>query len=166
MNILINFLLMVYPGQPYSKNEFVRILGIIRKKVFNQRIIREAFRDRGIWPVDGTKVLDTLAAEPVVPDRETPDEDASLDGPSNGRQHSSSPIPETPPTSDLEIDRNYDKMARCIHNPQKLLLNIHRAYLHQLAMYEDAFMTRRVIERLLPDPEEPLLPGPDEPLQR
>ena len=37
------------------------MIGPVRSKAFNQRIIRESFRDRGIYPVDGSKVLSKLS---------------------------------------------------------------------------------------------------------
>ena len=44
-----------------GKAEFLRVIGPVRSKAFNQRIIRESFRDRGIYPVDGSKVLSKLS---------------------------------------------------------------------------------------------------------
>jgi hypothetical protein len=45
---------------PYGKAEFLQIIQPIREKAFTKRIIREAFKDRGIWPVNGEKSLNSL----------------------------------------------------------------------------------------------------------
>jgi hypothetical protein len=50
---LMNNDLSFWGGQPYGKSDFLAIIGPIRQKALTQRIIRESFKDRGIWPVDG-----------------------------------------------------------------------------------------------------------------
>ena len=52
--------LSYWAGEPVGKSEFLHMIGPVREKAFNQRIIREAFKDRGIWPVN-SKIADDLA---------------------------------------------------------------------------------------------------------
>jgi hypothetical protein len=39
--------LFYWAGEPAGKSEFLRMIGPVREKVFNQRIIRKAFKNRG-----------------------------------------------------------------------------------------------------------------------
>ena len=57
---LVNNEISFWGGQPYGKADFLQIIGPIRSKTFSQRIIRESFKDRGIWPVDGSKTIENL----------------------------------------------------------------------------------------------------------
>ena len=57
-----------------GKAEFLYIIGPIRSKAFNQRIIRESFKDRGIYLVDTSKVLSKLSNRwATIPDLIAPD---------------------------------------------------------------------------------------------
>ena len=49
-----------WAGKPMVKVEFLRMIKPVRSKVFKQRIIRESFKECGIYPVDGSKVLSKL----------------------------------------------------------------------------------------------------------
>ena len=49
-------------GKPIGKAEFLRIIQPVRLKTFKQRIIRESFKERGIYPVDDSKVLSKLSS--------------------------------------------------------------------------------------------------------
>jgi hypothetical protein len=71
----INNDLSYWAGEPVGKSEFLRVIGPVREKAFNQRIIRGAFKDRGIWPVDGSKIVDnlTIQAWEQIPDIYMPD---------------------------------------------------------------------------------------------
>jgi hypothetical protein len=54
--------LSYWAGEPVGKSEFLWVIGLVWEKAFNQRIIREAFKDCGIWPVNG-KIADDLAIQ-------------------------------------------------------------------------------------------------------
>jgi DDE superfamily endonuclease. len=51
-----------WTGEPMGKAEFLCVIGPIRSKAFNQRIICESFKDRGIYPVDASKILSNLSS--------------------------------------------------------------------------------------------------------
>jgi hypothetical protein len=65
---LINNDLFYWGGQPCGKTEFLRIIGPVRREAFNQQIIRDFFKERGIWPVDARDIVDRLASKLVIPD--------------------------------------------------------------------------------------------------
>lgn len=54
--------LSFWGGQPCGKPDFLRVIGPVRAKAFNPRIIRQSFKDRGIWPVNGQRIVDKLAS--------------------------------------------------------------------------------------------------------
>lgn len=63
-----------WAGEPMGKAEFLRVIGPVRAKAFNKRIICESFKDRGIYPVDSSKVLSKLSnGWADIPDLITPD---------------------------------------------------------------------------------------------
>lgn len=47
-------------GQPVGKADFLRYIADVRRRAFNPRIIRESFKDRGIWPPDGSHIIEKL----------------------------------------------------------------------------------------------------------
>lgn len=47
--------------KPMGKAEFLRMIRPVRSKVFKQRIICESFKECGIYPVDGSKILSKLS---------------------------------------------------------------------------------------------------------
>ena len=79
----------------------------VREKAFNQRIIRESFKDRGIWPVDGSKIINNLANQLVIPDLIIP----NLRSLSPDLLASSS-IENTPPKSIEAIKKNQSKILK------------------------------------------------------
>jgi hypothetical protein len=89
--------LSFWAGEPLGKSEFLRFIGPIREKAFNQRIIRESFKDRGIWPVDGSNIVNNLANQLIIPDLIAPD----LRG--FGSSYTPSPLPVTLSSSSVDI---------------------------------------------------------------
>jgi hypothetical protein len=86
------------------------VIGPVREKAFNQRIIREAFKDRGIWPVN-SKIADDLAVLQweQIPDIYTPDlYETSPSTPS--RPASSSSVDISPPTTIQALEKNQAKV--------------------------------------------------------
>jgi hypothetical protein len=59
----MNNKLSYWAGEPVGKSEFLHVIRPVREKAFNQWIICEAFKDYGIWPVDGSKIVDNLAIQ-------------------------------------------------------------------------------------------------------
>ena len=51
----------------------MRIIGPIREATFKPRIIRESFKERGIWLVDGFDIVANLTNQLEIPDLHTPD---------------------------------------------------------------------------------------------
>jgi hypothetical protein len=64
--------LSFWGGRPYGKAEFLRIIQPIREKALTQRIIRDAFKERGIWPVNGKQIVEQLTNQLVIPDIAVP----------------------------------------------------------------------------------------------
>lgn len=54
--------LSYWAGEPVGKSGLLRLIGSVREKAFDHRIIREAFEDRGIWPVS-SKIADDFASQ-------------------------------------------------------------------------------------------------------
>lgn len=53
-------------GQVCGRSEFLRVIGSIRSKAFNQGIIRESFKDGGIWSVSGSEIVENLTSQLVI----------------------------------------------------------------------------------------------------
>lgn len=71
----LNSEISYWAGKPMEKTELLQVIKRVRSKAFNQRIIRESFKERGVYPVDGNKVLSKLPEEvsdntpdPISPD--------------------------------------------------------------------------------------------------
>lgn len=105
--------LAFWGGEPYGKSDFLGIIGLIRKKAFSQRIIRESFKDRGIYPVDGSKIVADLTKQLVIPDLIALDlrlwGSYTLSPPPN---LSSSSVENSPPKSIEALVRNQDKVTK------------------------------------------------------
>jgi hypothetical protein len=110
----INNELSYWAGEPVGKSEFLQVIGPVREKAFNQRIIREAFKDRGIWPVNGSKIVDNLAAEAFerIPDIYAPDLDMPSTPSTPSRPPSSSSIDISPPKTIQALKRNQAKLSK------------------------------------------------------
>jgi hypothetical protein len=105
--------LSYWAGELVGKSEFLRVIGLVREKAFNQWIIREAFKDCGIWPVNGSKIVDDLAAKAFkqIPDIYAPD----LDTPSTPlRPPSSSSIEISLPKMIQALKRNQAKLSKYV----------------------------------------------------
>jgi hypothetical protein len=93
------------------------VIGPVREKACNQQIIREAFKDRGIWPVNGSKIVDDLAAKAFerIPDIYAPNfDDLDKTTPSTppSRPPSSSSIDISPPKTIQALKRNQVKLSK------------------------------------------------------
>ncbi|XBQ94315.1 hypothetical protein V6000_010144 [Aspergillus fumigatus] len=110
----INNELSYWAGEPVGKSEFLRVIGPVREKAFNQRIIREAFKDRGIWPVDGSKIVDNLAIQAweQIPDVYAPDLDACLRETPSPPPISSSSVDITPRRTIQALKKNQAKLSK------------------------------------------------------
>ncbi|KAK9577981.1 hypothetical protein V6Z92_010309 [Aspergillus fumigatus] len=109
--------LSYWAGEPVGKSEFLHMIGPVREKAFNQRIIREAFKDRGIWPVN-SKIADDLAILlwEGIPDIYAPDLGKMTPStpPSQppSRPPSSSSIDISPPRTIQALKKNQAKLSK------------------------------------------------------
>jgi hypothetical protein len=87
----------------------------VREKAFNQRIIHEAFKDCGIWPVN-SKIADDLAIQAWerIPDIHVPNlnKNTTPSTPSPSRPPSSSSIDISPPRTIQALKKNQAKLSR------------------------------------------------------
>jgi hypothetical protein len=90
------------------------VIGPVRERAFNQRIIRKSFKDRGIWPVDSSKIVDNLANQLEIPDLIAPDlriySETTPSPPPTAL--SSSSVDTTPPKSIQALKNNQAKLSK------------------------------------------------------
>ncbi|KAJ5102872.1 transcriptional regulator family: Centromere protein B DNA-binding region [Penicillium argentinense] len=149
---MMNNDLAFWGGLPYGKSDFLAIIGPIRKKALTQRIIRESFKDRGIWPVDGSKIVQNLANQLEIPDLIAPDlrswgsHTPSLSPPPN---LSSSSVENSPPKSVEALIKNQAKITKHLEGlSDKMQRNLTRMMAHQRGIAEELAMTQESIRRI------------------
>jgi hypothetical protein len=146
---LINNELSFWGGRPYGKSEFLRIITPIRKKTFNPRIIRDSFKERGIYPVNGPRVVNNLTAQLVIPELYAPDLRSSIRTPSPSTDLLSSSVDNSPPTTIEALERNQAKIMRDIREDLvKAQRNIAKNFKHQLDKFEELAMTQDSLRRV------------------
>ena len=106
-----------WTSKPVVKGEFLRMIEPIRLKIFKQRIIRESFKECGIYPVDDSKVLSKLpnGERGDTPDLTAPglrSYDYSTPSPSPETDFSSSSIDNSPSNSVNELQKNLAKLSK------------------------------------------------------
>ncbi|XP_077660626.1 transposase [Aspergillus fumigatus Af293] len=147
----INNELSYWAGEPVGKSEFLRVIGPVREKAFNQRIIREAFKDRGIWPVDGSKIVDNLAIQAweQIPDVYAPDLDACLRETPSPPPISSSSVDITPRRTIQALKKNQAKLSK--HKDlltPKLQRNLERIFEYNQIAAEHLAIANETINRI------------------
>ena len=146
-----NNALSFWAGEPVGKSEFLRIIGPIREKAFNQRIIRESFKDRGIWPVNGSKIVDNLANQHVIPDLIAPDlrgYDSCTPSPPPTAPSSSS-VDITPPKSIEALEKNQGKIIKHLNTfLPKIQRDLRKIFDHQRSKLAELQMTQDTITRI------------------
>jgi hypothetical protein len=139
-----------WAGEAVGKSEFLRVIGPVREKAFNQRIIREAFKDRGIWPVN-SKIADDLAIQAweQVPDIYAPDLDETTPSTPPSRPASSSSIDISPPRTIQALKKNHAKLSKHadLLTP-KLQRNLDRIFKHNQIAAEHLAMANETISRI------------------
>ncbi|KAK9564249.1 hypothetical protein V6Z77_010319 [Aspergillus fumigatus] len=146
--------LSYWAGEPVGKSEFLHMIGPVREKAFNQRIIREAFKDRGIWPVN-SKIADDLAILlwEGIPDIYAPDLDKMTPStpPSQppSRPPSSSSIDISPPRTIQALKKNQAKLSKHadLLTP-KLQRNLERIFEHNRIAAEHLAIANETIGRI------------------
>jgi hypothetical protein len=141
-----------WAGEPMGKAEFLRVIGPVRSKAFNQRIIRESFKDRGIYPVDASKVLSKLSNRwDTIPDLIAPDlRSYGSHTPSPPPANlSSSSVENTPPKSTEALQKNQVKLSKHadLLTP-KLQRNLERIFQHNRIAVDHLAMANDTIARI------------------
>jgi hypothetical protein len=148
---LMNNELSFWGGRPYGKSEFLQIIEPIRKKAFTQRIIRESFKDRGIWPVDGSKIIENLASQLVIPDLYAPELRSATHTPSPSPPPniSSSSVENSPPNTIKALEKNQAKIIKHLDSlSQKAQRDLTKIFIHQREKLEELAMTQDTIQRI------------------
>ena len=143
--------LSFWAGEPVGKSEFLRIIGPIREKAFNQRIIRESFKDRGIWPVKSSKIVDNLANQLVIPDLIAPDLRAygSRTPSPLPTALSSSSVDITPPKSIEALEKNQRKIIKHLNTfLPKIQRDLTKIFDHQRSKLAELQMTQDTITQI------------------
>jgi hypothetical protein len=146
---LINNELSFWGGQPYGKSDFLRIIQSIRERTFSQRIIRDSFKDRGIWPVNGCDIVDNLTTHLLedFPDLYAPDLRAHT--PTPPPDILSSSVENSPPNTIEALERNQAKILRDVTlSSEKTQRNLTRIFEHQREKLEELAMTQDAIRRI------------------
>jgi hypothetical protein len=110
---LTNNELSFWGGRPYGKSDFLRIIGLIREKAFHPRIIRQSFKERGIYPVNSSQIVDNLANQQQDPPTLYAPELRSYIRTLSPEILSSS-VENSPPTTIEALERNQAKILRDI----------------------------------------------------
>ncbi|KAF7169957.1 hypothetical protein CNMCM5623_002481 [Aspergillus felis] len=136
-------------GEPVGKSEFLRMIGPVREKAFNQRVIREAFKDRGIWPVN-SKIADDLAVQlwEQIPDSYAPDLRETTPSTSS-RPASSSSINISPPTTIQALEKNQAELSKHadLLTPE-LQRNLGQIFEHNRIAAEHLAMANEIISQI------------------
>jgi hypothetical protein len=132
----MNNKLSYWAGKPVGKLEFLYMIRPVQEKAFNQRIIREAFKDRGIWPVN-SKIANNLAILlwEGIPDIYAPNLDkmtpSTLPSQPPSRPPSSSNIDILPPRTIQALKKNQAKLSKHVDLlTPKLQRNLERIFEH------------------------------------
>lgn len=143
--------LSFWGGRPYGKSDFLRILAPIRARTFNQRIIRQSFKDRGIWPVDGSTIIADLTNQLEIPDLYAPDlRSFGSSTPSPPPPNlSSSSVENSPPDTIKAFEKNQAKILKHITSTsEKTQRNLTRIFIQQREKLEELAMTQDSIRRI------------------
>lgn len=143
---LINNELSFWGGRPYGKAEFLQIIQPVREKAFTQRIIRESFKDRGIWPVNGSQIIKQLMNQLVIPDIAVPELRST---PSPSPPLLSSSVENSPPATIEALTRNQSKiMKNLTQSSEKSKRDLKKVFQHQMEKLEELHMTQEAICRI------------------
>ena len=105
-----NNIIAQWGGLPAGKADFLKDLVAVREKTFNQRIIRNSFKERGIFPPDGTSIIQEIQDSlPLVPELHAPDLRAYGESTPPPNLLSSS-AENTPPKGAQDLERNQKKL--------------------------------------------------------
>jgi len=141
---LLNNDLSFWGGRPYGKAEFLEIIQPVRAKAFTPRIIRDAFKERGIWPVNGKQIVDQLANQLRIPEIAVPGLRGSTPPPLL-----SSSVENSPPATIDALAKNQAKIMKDLTDlSDKTRRNLTKVFQHQMAKLEELQMTQEAICRI------------------
>lgn len=138
-------------GMPARKADFLADIVGVRNKTFNQRIIRNSFKERGIYPPDGSAIIQRLQdALPPIPELSAPDLRAY--GESTPPPNlSSSSVENTPPKSVQDLEKNQKKLLKIFTTETltpKLQRGLQRAFYHHKRTAEELAIMSDTVSRM------------------
>ena len=138
-------------GIPGRKADFLMDIVHVRNKTFNQRIIRNSFKERGIYPPDGSAIVQKLQdALPSIPELSAPDLRAY--GESTPQPNlSSSSVENTPPKSTQALEKNQKKLSKIFKTETltpKLQRGLQRAFYNHKRTAEELAMMSDTVGRI------------------
>lgn len=149
---VVNNELAYYAGQPAGKAEFLRAIAPVRERAFNSRIIRESFRDRGIYPVYGEAIVQKLKYQELeLPELSAPDLRPYGERTPPPTQFSSSSIENSPPKSVQALEKNQKKLSKLFDADSispKLQRGLQRVLKHNKIIAERAELSNAIIHRM------------------
>jgi hypothetical protein len=146
-----NNLIAQWGGIPGDKANFLRDIINVRNKIFNPQLIRNSFKERGIFPTDSSSIIEaiqkTLSPELVLsaPDLHVYGESMS---PLN---LSSSSVENTPPKSTYHAEKNEIKLAKifeCKDLTPKLKQNLKCVLHYTKFQCEELAMTISTLDQI------------------
>ncbi|KAJ5742297.1 transcriptional regulator family: Centromere protein B DNA-binding region [Penicillium manginii] len=116
--------------EPAGKSEFLRVITNVRRDAWgSRRILRDGFKERGIYPTDGTAIVKALEKEmPIFDDLVIPDYAIHGEKTPPPEFPSSSSVEATPPKSMEKRLKNYAKCANIPGIQPKHQRNIDRIF--------------------------------------
>lgn len=140
-------------GVPAGKSDFLKDIVAVRMKTFNPRIIRNAFKERGIFPPDGSiqieAIMRKIPKEPEIFSSNLPAYDKTT--PSPPPEITSSSIENTPPKSAEKADKNHQKLLKLLdiyEKTPKLIRHLEKSEYHTKRMIEEFSMASDTIDRI------------------
>jgi hypothetical protein len=126
------------------------MIGDVRKSAFNKRIIRESFKERGIYPVNGSKVVDNLTNLLDIPDLIMPGLGSCRSTPSPPPTNlASSSVENTPPKSIEALEKNQAKISKYTASlSPKLQRDLKKVFEHHRIAQENLSMANDTIRRI------------------
>ena len=143
----MNNLIAQWSGVPGDKANFLYDIVAVREKTFTSRIIRNSFKERGIFPPDGSSIIEAIqnnippVPEVFIPEPETTPPPHPL----------SSSIENTPPKSSQQAEKNHKKVFHLMDNteiPPRLERGLDRIFKQQKYQSEQLAILNATLSRI------------------
>lgn len=138
-----------YTGELAGKTEFLRVIVSVRERAFNTRIIRESFKERGIYPVNGDTIVQTLQDQLPKPlTLSTPDLRPYGERTPPPTQLLSSSIENSPPKSVQALEKNQKKLSKLFNTNSispKLQRGLQHVFKHNKIIAERVELSNAII---------------------